>query len=134
MAGDASCRCEGTLAKGCREHQDQSPRGGHLSDDYHCKCHEEGERSEIGYGVRELRLSKTWQEIFATNCIYAPTVRNAVLPKDFKYGALLVQNDEFQRLFLPDPDKIAERKADWLDQLGRLGVLTRDQRSLPLAG
>ncbi|KAB0267216.1 ABC transporter substrate-binding protein [Microvirga brassicacearum] len=65
-------------------------------------------------------LSKSWQEAFAVNNLYAPTVKNAVIPKDFEYGPLLVQNEAFQRLFLPDQDKITEHKAAWREKLNRL--------------
>jgi putative spermidine/putrescine transport system substrate-binding protein len=65
-------------------------------------------------------LSKSWQEAFAVNNTYAPTVKNAEIPKDFQYASLLVQNDEFQRLFLPDQGKITERKAAWRETLNKL--------------
>ncbi|KAB0267231.1 extracellular solute-binding protein [Microvirga brassicacearum] len=65
-------------------------------------------------------LSQTWQEAFALNSIYAPVVANAVIPKDFAYGELLVQNEAFRRLFLPDQDKVVAQKASWLEVLNNL--------------
>jgi putative spermidine/putrescine transport system substrate-binding protein len=44
-------------------------------------------------------------------------VANAVMPKDFAYGELLVQHEAFRRLFLPDQDKVIAQKASWLDVL-----------------
>ena len=47
-------------------------------------------------------LSPEVQIAFATRNLYAPTVQNAPIPGDFQYRDLLVQNEQFKRLFLPD--------------------------------
>ena len=65
-------------------------------------------------------LSKQVQVTFATKNLYAPTVKNAELPPDFKYRDLLISGDSFNRLFIPDQKKIAARRAEWREQFMRL--------------
>jgi len=65
-------------------------------------------------------LSKNWQEAFATRNVYAPTVKNAVIPPDFQYAALLVRDEDFKHLYLPDQEKIAQMKASWRETLNHL--------------
>ncbi|MGS1097750.1 extracellular solute-binding protein [Aquamicrobium terrae] len=60
------------------------------------------------------------QIAFAVNNLYAPTVQNAPIPDDFAYRDLLVQNEEFKRLYLPDQEKITAHKAEWQNQLNRM--------------
>jgi putative spermidine/putrescine transport system substrate-binding protein len=65
-------------------------------------------------------LSPEVQLAFATRNLYAPTVQNAVIPADFVYKDLLVQNEQFKRLFLPDQEKITAHKAKWQEELAKL--------------
>jgi putative spermidine/putrescine transport system substrate-binding protein len=65
-------------------------------------------------------LSKQVQETFATKNLYAPTVKNAELPADFKYRDLLISGDSFDRLFIPDQKKVAAHRAEWREQFMRL--------------
>ena len=65
-------------------------------------------------------LSPEVQLAFATRNLYAPTVQNAEIPQDFSYRDLLVQNEEFKRLFLPDQEKITANKAEWQNKLNRM--------------
>lgn len=64
-------------------------------------------------------LSPEVQVAFATRNLYAPTVKNAKIPDDFEYNELLVKNEEFERLYLPDQSKITANKADWQQRLNR---------------
>ena len=70
-------------------------------------------------GVNHV-LSKQVQETFATKNLYAPTVKNAELPADFKYRDLLISGDSFDRLFIPDQKKVAAHRAEWREQFMRL--------------
>ena len=65
-------------------------------------------------------LSPEVQIAFATRNLYAPTVQNAPIPGDFQYRDLLVQNEQFKRLFLPDQEKITANKAKWQNQLNQM--------------
>lgn len=65
-------------------------------------------------------LSPAVQQAFATRNFYAPTVQNATIPNDFAYKDLLVQNEQFKRLFLPDQEKITANKAKWQEELNKL--------------
>lgn len=65
-------------------------------------------------------LSPEVQLAFATRNIYAPTVKNAEIPADFKYKDLLIQGEAFERLFLPDQAKITADKAKWQQELNQL--------------
>lgn len=65
-------------------------------------------------------LSPDVQLAFATRNLYAPTVQNAEIPQDFAYRDLLVQNEEFKRLFLPDQEKITAGKAEWQNKLNQM--------------
>lgn len=65
-------------------------------------------------------LSPEVQLAFATRNLYAPTVRNAPIPPDFALRDLLVQNEQFERLFLPDQDKITANKAKWQTQINQM--------------
>lgn len=64
-------------------------------------------------------LSPEVQVTFATRNLYAPTVKNAEIPADFEFRDLLVQNEEFGRLYLPDQEKITSNKAAWQQQLNQ---------------
>lgn len=65
-------------------------------------------------------LSPEVQIAFATRNLYAPTVQNAPIPADFQFRDLLVQNEQFKRLFLPDQEKITANKAKWQNQLNQM--------------
>jgi putative spermidine/putrescine transport system substrate-binding protein len=65
-------------------------------------------------------LSPEVQLAFATRNLYAPTVENVTIPADFAYRDLLVQNEQFKRLFLPDQEKITASKAKWQEDLNKL--------------
>jgi len=65
-------------------------------------------------------LSPEVQLAFAERNLYAPTVNNAPIPDDFENGNLLVQNEEFQRLYLPDQEKITAEKAAWQQRLNEM--------------
>lgn len=65
-------------------------------------------------------LSPEVQLAFATGNLYAPSVSNVQIPDDFTYGKLLVQNEEFKRLFLPDQEKITANKAAWQHELNQM--------------
>lgn len=64
-------------------------------------------------------LSSEVQVAFATRNLYAPTVKNAEIPDDFEFRDLLVLNDAFGRLYLPDQEKITANKAGWQQQLNQ---------------
>lgn len=64
-------------------------------------------------------LSPQVQVAFATRNLYAPTVKNAEVPEDTPYRDLLVMGDAFERLYLPDQEKITANKADWQQQLNQ---------------
>ncbi|MBV0893061.1 ABC transporter substrate-binding protein [Paracoccus sp. Z118] len=64
-------------------------------------------------------LSPEVQVAFATRNLYAPSVNNAEIPADFEMGELLVSNEEFGRLYLPDQEKIQANKAEWQQQLSQ---------------
>ncbi|WP_027993717.1 ABC transporter substrate-binding protein [Sinorhizobium meliloti] len=64
-------------------------------------------------------LSSEVQIAFATRNLYAPTVKNAEIPDDFEFRDLLVLNDAFGRLYLPDQEKITANKAGWQQQLNQ---------------
>lgn len=65
-------------------------------------------------------LSPEVQTAFAVRNFYAPTVQNAPIPADFQFRDLLVQNEQFKRLFLPDQDKITANKAKWQNQINQM--------------
>lgn len=65
-------------------------------------------------------LSPEVQVAFATRNLYAPTVKNATVPADLKYRELLVQGEAFERLFVPDFDKMTQNKAAWENELNRM--------------
>lgn len=65
-------------------------------------------------------LSPDVQIAFATRNLYAPTVKNAKVPEDFKLRELLVQNEAFTRLYLPDQEKITANKAGWQQRLNQM--------------
>lgn len=65
-------------------------------------------------------LSPEVQLAFATRNLYAPTVQNVTIPADFPYKDLLVQNEQFKRLFLPDQEKITANKAKWQEEISKL--------------
>ncbi|WP_291960768.1 ABC transporter substrate-binding protein [Chelatococcus sp.] len=65
-------------------------------------------------------LSPEVQLAFATRNLYAPTVQNVTIPADFVYKDLLVQNEQFKRLFLPDQEKITANKAKWQNELNKM--------------
>lgn len=64
-------------------------------------------------------LSPEVQVAFATRNLYAPTVTNAEVPEDAPYRELLVLNEAFGRLYLPDQEKITANKADWQQRLNQ---------------
>lgn len=64
-------------------------------------------------------LSPEVQVAFATRNLYAPTVKNAEIPADFEMSELLVSNEEFGRLYLPDQEKVQANKAEWQQQLSQ---------------
>jgi putative spermidine/putrescine transport system substrate-binding protein len=64
-------------------------------------------------------LSSEVQVAFATRNLYAPTVKNAEIPDDFEFRNLLVLNDAFGRLYLPDQEKITANKAGWQQKLNQ---------------
>lgn len=74
----------------------------------------------MAFAFVDYILSPEVQQAFATRNLYAPTVQNAKIPDDFAYKALLVQNDQFKRLFLPDQEKITANKAKWQEELNKL--------------
>jgi len=65
-------------------------------------------------------LSPEVQLIFATRNLYAPTVNNAPIPDDFERKDILVQNEEFERLYIPDQEKVTSQKAAWQQRLTEL--------------
>lgn len=65
-------------------------------------------------------LSPEVQIAFATRNLYAPTVKNAPIPENFEFGELLVQNEAFGRLFLPDQEKITAHKAEWQQKINEM--------------
>jgi len=65
-------------------------------------------------------LSPEVQLAFATRNLYAPTVTNAPIPEDFERKDILVQNEEFERLYIPDQEKITAQKASWQQRLNEL--------------
>lgn len=65
-------------------------------------------------------LSPEVQLAFATRNLYAPTVKNVTIPADFKYANLLVKDEAFNRLYLPDQQKITDRKAQWQQSINEL--------------
>ncbi|XBS67935.1 extracellular solute-binding protein [Acerihabitans sp. KWT182] len=67
-------------------------------------------------------LSPEVQLAFATQNLYAPTVSGVQIPADFKYADLLVKDDEFKRLYLPDQEKITAHKAEWQQRLNELAT------------
>ncbi|AHF76660.1 Extracellular solute-binding protein family 1 [Sodalis praecaptivus] len=67
-------------------------------------------------------LSPDVQLAFATRNLYAPTVKNVTIPADFKYANLLVKDDAFKRLYLPDQQKITEHKAQWQQSINEMST------------
>jgi len=65
-------------------------------------------------------LSPEVQLAFATRNLYAPTVNNAPIPDDFERKDILVQNEEFERLYIPDQEKITAEKSVWQQRLNEL--------------
>ena len=65
-------------------------------------------------------LSPRWQEAFAVNNTYAPSVSNASAPSDYAYVDLLLGADGFSRLYLPDQEKVAARRSEWRDRIYRI--------------
>lgn len=60
------------------------------------------------------------QQTFAVQNLYAPSVRNAVIPPDFKYKALLITGDAFDNLFIMDLYKANKLKPQWGEQFNRM--------------
>ncbi|MCR8548896.1 extracellular solute-binding protein [Salipiger sp. P9] len=75
---------------------------------------------EMAAAFVDYILSPEVQLAFATRNLYAPTVNNAPIPADFELGELLVQNEAFGRLFLPDQEKITANKAAWQQKLNEM--------------
>ena len=75
---------------------------------------------EMAMKFVNFMLGKKAQETFATRNLYAPTVKNAEIPDDFKYKDLLVRGKAFERLFVPDLVKLNEVKAKWREQFNRM--------------
>lgn len=67
-------------------------------------------------------LSERWQKEFAVANLYGPTVSGVELPEDFEYEALLLNEEEFSRLYLPGPEKMSAQRSDWQNQLDRMIV------------
>lgn len=74
----------------------------------------------VAFAFVNYILSPEVQQAFATRNLYAPTVQNATIPVDFAYKDLLVQNEQFKRLFLPDQEKITANKAKWQEELNKM--------------
>lgn len=75
---------------------------------------------DMAFAFVNYILSPEVQQTFATNNLYAPTVQNATVPEDFVYKDLLVQNEQFRRLYLPDQEKITANRAKWQEELNKL--------------
>ena len=75
---------------------------------------------EMAMNFVNFMLGKTSQEAFALRNLYAPTVKNAVIPEDFKYAPLFVRGEAFERLYNYDLDKVNEVKASWLEMYERM--------------
>ncbi|MDE4605793.1 ABC transporter substrate-binding protein [Sinorhizobium meliloti] len=81
--------------------------------------HKDAKNSAMAAAFVNYILSSEVQVAFATRNLYAPTVKNAEIPDDFEFRDLLVLNDAFGRLYLPDQEKITANKAGWQQQLNQ---------------
>lgn len=81
--------------------------------------HKDAKDPDMAAKFVDYVLSPEVQIAFATHNLYAPTVDNVDLPEDTPYRELLVTGDEFERLYLPDQEKITEHKAEWQQQLSQ---------------
>lgn len=67
-------------------------------------------------------LSPEWQTTFALDNLYAPSVKNAEIPEDFEYRDLLVTDEEFERLYLPDQEVISANRSKWREELDKMTI------------
>ncbi|KQU85623.1 ABC transporter substrate-binding protein [Ensifer sp. Root31] len=81
--------------------------------------HKDAKDAQMAAAFVNYILSPEVQVAFATRNLYAPTVKNAEIPMDFEFRDLLVQNEAFDRLYLPDQAKITSNKAEWQKQLNQ---------------
>lgn len=81
--------------------------------------HKDAKNPDMAAAFVNYVLSPEVQVVFATKNLYAPTVKNAEIPDDFEFRNLLVMNEAFGRLYLPDQEKVTANKADWQQRLNK---------------
>lgn len=76
---------------------------------------------ELAMKFVNFLLEPEVQEAFAMNNLYAPTVRNAVIPADFQYrDLLLLDEDAINRLYVIDQARVNELLPTWRAKFDRL--------------
>ncbi|WP_028033296.1 ABC transporter substrate-binding protein [Chelativorans sp. J32] len=123
--GDASIgmlatgRMKDLLSKGAKNVKFVRPEEGTFPLITSVNIHKDTPNPDMAANFVNYILSPEVQVAFATRNLYAPTVKNAEVPEDFEFRELLVLNEAFGRLYLPDQEKITANKADWQQRLNQ---------------
>lgn len=115
----ATGRMKDLLSKGAKNISFVRPEEGTFPLITSVNIHKDATDPDMAANFVNYILSPEVQVAFATRNLYAPTVKNAEVPEDFEYRELLVRNEAFGRLFLPDQEKITANKADWQQRLNQ---------------